>query len=409
METIVQKFGGTSVGSVERIQHVANLIIEEYERGHSIVSVVSAMGKSTDELVALANAITENPSKREMDMLLSTGEQVTISLLTMALQAKGYNAISLTGWQAGITTESVHSSARITDIHTDRIQSYLTEGTIVIVAGFQGMSENHEITTLGRGGSDTTAVALAAALKAKKCDIYTDVTGVYTTDPRVVKDAYKLEEISYDEMLELANLGAGVLHPRAVEFAKNHNVILEVRSSMEQENGTIVKGECNMEQQSIVKGIAFEDNITRVTMKGLEQGALSTVFSTLAAAHINVDIIIQSITNEGTVHLSFSIHSNDLKETLEVLEQHQETLQYESVEYENHLAKVSIVGSGMVSNPGVAANMFTTLKEEDIHIKMVSTSEIKVSVVIDRLHLVTGVEALHQSFMAKIEPLVQLI
>ncbi|HDR3886195.1 TPA: aspartate kinase [Bacillus cereus] len=409
METIVQKFGGTSVGSVERIQHVANLIIEEYERGHSIVSVVSAMGKSTDKLVALANAITENPSKREMDMLLSTGEQVTISLLTMALQTKGYNAISLTGWQAGITTESVHSSARITDINTGRIQSYLADGTIVIVAGFQGVSEEHEITTLGRGGSDTTAVALAAALKAKKCDIYTDVSGVYTTDPRVVQDAYKLDEISYDEMLELANLGAGVLHPRAVEFAKNHNVVLEVRSSMEQENGTIVRGECNMEQQSIVKGIAFEDNITRVTIKGLEQGALSTVFSTLAVAHINVDIIIQSITNEGTVHLSFSIHSNDLRETLEVLEQNQEALHYESVEHENHLAKVSIVGSGMVSNPGVAANMFTTLKEGGIHIKMVSTSEIKVSVVIDRIHLVDGVEALHQSFMAKIEPLVQMI
>ncbi|EJR03758.1 aspartate kinase [Bacillus cereus] len=409
METIVQKFGGTSVGSVERIQHVANLIIEEYERGHSIVSVVSAMGKSTDKLVALANAITENPSKREMDMLLSTGEQVTISLLTMALETKGYNAISLTGWQAGITTESVHSSARITDINTGRIQSYLADGTIVIVAGFQGVSEEHEITTLGRGGSDTTAVALAAALKAKKCDIYTDVSGVYTTDPRVVQDAYKLDEISYDEMLELANLGAGVLHPRAVEFAKNHNVVLEVRSSMEQENGTIVRGECNMEQQSIVKGIAFEDNITRVTIKGLEQGALSTVFSTLAAAHINVDIIIQSITNEGTVHLSFSIHSNDLRETLEVLEQNQEALHYESVEHENHLAKVSIVGSGMVSNPGVAANMFTTLKEGGIHIKMVSTSEIKVSVVIDRIHLVDGVEALHQSFMAKIEPLVQMI
>ncbi|QWH41806.1 aspartate kinase [Bacillus mycoides] len=409
METIVQKFGGTSVGSVERIQHVANLIIEEYERGHSIVSVVSAMGKSTDKLVALANAITENPSKREMDMLLSTGEHVTISLLTMALQTKGYNAISLTGWQAGITTESVHSSARITDINTGRIQSYLADGTIVIVAGFQGVSEEHEITTLGRGGSDTTAVALAAALKAKKCDIYTDVSGVYTTDPRVVQGAYKLDEISYDEMLELANLGAGVLHPRAVEFAKNHNVVLEVRSSMEQENGTIVRGECNMEQQSIVKGIAFEDNITRVTIKGLEQGALSTVFSTLAAAHINVDIIIQSITNEGTVHLSFSIHSNDLRETLEVLEQNQEALHYESVEHENHLAKVSIVGSGMVSNPGVAANMFTTLKEGGIHIKMVSTSEIKVSVVIDRIHLVDGVEALHQSFMAKIEPLVQMI
>ncbi|MBJ8007207.1 aspartate kinase [Bacillus cereus] len=409
METIVQKFGGTSVGSVERIQHVANLIIEEYERGHSIVSVVSAMGKSTDKLVALANAITENPSKREMDMLLSTGEQVTISLLTMALETKGYNAISLTGWQAGITTESVHSSARITDINTGRIQSYLADGTIVIVAGFQGVSEEHEITTLGRGGSDTTAVALAAALKAKKCDIYTDVSGVYTTDPRVVQDAYKLDEISYDEMLELANLGAGVLHPRAVEFAKNHNVVLEVRSSMEQENGTIVRGECNMEQQSIVKGIAFEDNITRVTIKGLEQGALSTVFSTLAAAHINVDIIIQSITNEGTVHLSFSIHSNDLRETLEVLEHNQEALHYESVEHENHLAKVSIVGSGMVSNPGVAANMFTTLKEGGIHIKMVSTSEIKVSVVIDRIHLVDGVEALHQSFMAKIEPLVQMI
>lgn len=408
METIVQKFGGTSVGGIQRIQHVANLIIEEYERGNGVVTVVSAMGKSTDELVALATAITENPSKREMDMLLTTGEQVTISLLTMALQAKGYQAISLTGWQAGITTESVHGSARITNINTERIQSYLQEGTIVIVAGFQGLSGENEITTLGRGGSDTTAVALAAALKAKKCDIYTDVTGVYTTDPRVVKDAYKLDEISYDEMLELANLGAGVLHPRAVEFAKNHNVVLEVRSSMEQENGTIVRGECNMEQQSVVKGIAFEDNITRVTMKGLEQESLSTVFSTLATAHINVDIIIQSITNEGTVHLSFSIHSNDLRETLEVLEQNQETLHYESVEYENHLAKVSIVGSGMVSNPGVAASMFSTLKEENIHIKMVSTSEIKVSVVIDRLHLVDGVEALHQSFMAKIDPMVQM-
>ncbi|MCX2826701.1 aspartate kinase [Bacillus pseudomycoides] len=408
METIVQKFGGTSVGSIQRIQHVANLIIEEYERGNGVVTVVSAMGKSTDELVALATAITENPSKREMDMLLTTGEQVTISLLTMALQAKGYDAISLTGWQAGITTESVHGSARISDINTERIQSLLQEGTIVIVAGFQGLSKENEITTLGRGGSDTTAVALAAALKAKKCDIYTDVTGVYTTDPRVVKDAYKLDEISYDEMLELANLGAGVLHPRAVEFAKNHNVVLEVRSSMEQENGTIVRGECNMEQQSIVKGIAFEDNITRVTIKGLEQGALSTVFSTLATAHINVDIIIQSITNEGTVHLSFSIHSGDLRETLEVLEQNQEALHYESVEYENHLAKVSIVGSGMVSNPGVAADMFSTLKDENIHIKMVSTSEIKVSVVIDRLYLVDGVESLHQSFMAKIEPMVQM-
>ncbi|WP_144569068.1 aspartate kinase [Bacillus pseudomycoides] len=408
METIVQKFGGTSVGSIQRIQHVANLIIEEYERGNGVVTVVSAMGKSTDELVALATAITENPSKREMDMLLTTGEQVTISLLTMALQAKGYDAISLTGWQAGITTESVHGSARISDINTERIQSLLQEGTIVIVAGFQGLSKENEITTLGRGGSDTTAVALAAALKAKKCDIYTDVTGVYTTDPRVVKDAYKLDEISYDEMLELANLGAGVLHPRAVEFAKNHNVVLEVRSSMEQENGTIVRGECNMEQQSIVKGIAFEDNITRVTIKGLEQGALSTVFSTLATAHINVDIIIQSITNEGTVHLSFSIHSDDLRETLEVLEQNPEALHYESVEYENHLAKVSIVGSGMVSNPGVAADMFSTLKDENIHIKMVSTSEIKVSVVIDRLHLVDGVEALHQSFMAKIEQMVQM-
>ncbi|MEB3055697.1 MULTISPECIES: aspartate kinase [Bacillus] len=408
METIVQKFGGTSVGSIQRIQHVANLIIEEYERGNGVVTVVSAMGKSTDELVALATAITENPSKREMDMLLTTGEQVTISLLTMALQAKGYDAISLTGWQAGITTESVHGSARISNINTERIQSLLQEGTIVIVAGFQGLSKENEITTLGRGGSDTTAVALAATLKAKKCDIYTDVTGVYTTDPRVVKDAYKLDEISYDEMLELANLGAGVLHPRAVEFAKNHNVVLEVRSSMKQENGTIVRGECNMEQQSIVKGIAFEDNITRVTIKGLEQGALSTVFSTLATAHINVDIIIQSITNEGTVHLSFSIHSDDLRETLEVLEQNQEALHYESVEYENHLAKVSIVGSGMVSNPGVAADMFSTLKDENIHIKMVSTSEIKVSVVIDRLHLVDGVEALHQSFMAKIEQMVQM-
>ncbi|GAB1793656.1 aspartate kinase [Priestia megaterium] len=410
MALIVQKFGGTSVGSVERIQNVANRVIQEAERGNQVVVVVSAMGKTTDALVKLASDITDSPSKREMDMLLTTGEQVTISLLTMALQYKGYEATSLTGWQAGIQTEAVHSNARIQHIDTTRIQSQLDRGRIVVVAGFQGCSEDGSITTLGRGGSDTTAVALAAALKAAKCDIYTDVTGVFTTDPRYVEDARKLHSISYDEMLELANLGAGVLHPRAVEFAKNYQVPLEVRSSLENENGTIVEEEVSMEQNLVVRGIAFEDNISRVTIEGLnnELQTLSTIFTALAKEQLNVDIIIQNVTANNRLSISFSIKTVDVDAALAVLKEYKSTLGYTRIEHESGLAKVSIVGSGMISNPGVAAEMFEVLAGEKIEVKMVSTSEIKVSTVVPHADMVKAVETLHIAFELEEQQAVQV-
>lgn len=396
----MQKFGGTSVGSIDRIVNVANRVIQEKEAGNDVVVVVSAMGKSTDELVNLAEQLTSKPSKREMDMLLTTGEQVTISLLSMALIEKGYDAISFTGWQAGIETEATHGNARITNIKTNQLKNELGNGKIVVVAGFQGVSIDQQITTLGRGGSDTTAVALAAALGADKCDIYTDVTGVFTTDPRFVKGARKLEAISYDEMLELANLGAGVLHPRAVEFAKNYNVPLEVRSSMENERGTMIEEETEMEQNLIVRGIAFEDQVTRVSVIGLpnELTTLSTIFTTLAKNGLNVDIIIQNTTSDNKTTISFSVKTGDLEDTLHVLEQHKNELKYERVESECGLAKVSIVGSGMVSNPGVAAEMFEVLAKEGIEVKMVSTSEIKVSTVISQEHMVPAVDILHTAF-----------
>jgi aspartate kinase len=335
-----------------------------------------------------------------MGMLLTTGEQTTIALLAMALKEKEIEAVSFTGWQAGIMTEPVHSNARITNIQTANIEKQVTEGKVVIVAGFQGVTDAGEITTLGRGGSDTTAVALAAALGADRCDIYTDVTGVFTTDPRYVKSARKLLDISYDEMLELANLGAGVLHPRAVEFAKNYNVKLEVRSSMEKIEGTVIKGEATLEQNLVVRGVAFEDQITRVTILGLANSltSLSTIFTTLAEHHINVDIIIQSKTESDTTNLSFSIKTDDLNETLGVLENNKSLLNYELIEAENGLAKVSIVGSGMISNPGVAAKMFEVLAQNEIEIKMVSTSEIKVSAVVEDQKMVKSVETLHDAF-----------
>lgn len=397
---IVQKFGGTSVGSPEKILHIADRICVEKANGNDCVVVVSAMGKSTDQLISLAEGITDNPNKREMDMLLSTGEQVTISLLAMALEKKGYEAVSYTGWQAGIITEKVHGDARILEIDAKRIRTQLDNGKIVIVAGFQGKTADGEITTLGRGGSDTTAVALAAALQADKCNIYTDVTGVYTTDPRYVKEARKLSEVSYDEMLELANLGAGVLHPRAVEFAKNYQVTLEVRSSTALEKGTMIKEEVSMEQNLVVRGVAFEDNITRITVCGLSNcmTSLPTIFSTLAKNNINVDIIIQSMTTKETTDISFSIKSKNLKETIAVLEANKSILKYDHLESETGLAKVSIVGSGMASNPGVAAEMFSVLANNNIQVKMVSTSEIKVSTVIDEEEMIKAVEALHTAF-----------
>ncbi|WP_413379244.1 aspartate kinase [Alkalihalobacillus sp. 1P02AB] len=400
MARIVQKYGGTSVGTVERIQHVAKRIEQVQRKGEELVVVVSAMGKSTDQLLQLANELTDNPSKREMDMLLSTGEQVTISLLTMALQQRGIEATSFTGWQAGIQTDSHHGNAQIAHIDTARMETELRLGKVVIVAGFQGFTQDAQITTLGRGGSDTTAVALAAALEAERCEIYTDVTGVYTTDPRYVKTARKLHSISYDEMLEMAQLGAGVLHPRAVEFAKNYDVPLMVASSMVEEEGTLIEEEVSVEKGLIVRGIAFENDVTKVTVAGLpnEMNTLAKLFSTLSKHFINVDIIVQNETDAEHVTISFTVTQSTLKDTLVALEKAQNELKYENVQYETGLAKVSIVGSGMVSNPGVAAQMFDVLAEEGIAIKMVSTSEIKVSTVVSEDDMVLAVEVLHEAF-----------
>lgn len=400
MSTLVVKFGGTSVATTERIQHVAQRIQKEYAKGHSIVAVVSAMGKTTDQLVAMANEIAATPSKREMDVLLTTGEQVTISLLSMALQSLGLEAQSFTGWQAGIVTEQVPSNARIENIQAKTIQQALNEGKIAVVAGFQGIDAQGNITTLGRGGSDTTAVALAAALGAERCDIYTDVDGVYTSDPRYIKGARKLQEMSYDEMLELAHLGAGVLHPRSVEVAKNHRMPMTVRSSYEEVEGTILKEEVTVEKNLVVRGVAFEEQIVRMTVYYKESytGSLANIFTTLAKNHINVDIIVQALVSQGSPTVSFSVKESQLQETLTVLAAHKSTLGYDHIEHEEQLAKVSIVGSGMASNPGVAAAMFDRLYREGIGVKMVSTSEIKVSVVVSHEDMLKAANALHEEF-----------
>ncbi|WKA56208.1 aspartate kinase [Planococcus shixiaomingii] len=400
MDTVVMKFGGTSVATPEKILEVAKRAIQEKEKGNRVVIVVSAMGKTTDALVALANEISVEPPKREMDMLLATGEQVTISLLAMAFKALGHEALSFTGWQAGIETESVPRNARIEQIHTERLERVLENGYFCVVAGFQGVDKVGNITTLGRGGSDTTAVALAAALKAAKCEIYTDVDGVYTSDPRYVTGARKLEQISYDEMLELANLGAGVLHPRAVEFAKNNNVPLSVRASYSDEPGTIIQEVITVEKNLIVRGVAFERGVARVTASYEKpfNSALAKLFMKLAEHHIDVDIIVQSISEDVPTSVSFSIKEDSLEETKRVLETYRDEIGFETVNYEVGLAKVSIVGSGMVSNPGVAARMFDILHLQDIPVKMVSTSEIKVSVVVPASDMEKSANALHDAY-----------
>ncbi|MDA5110300.1 aspartate kinase [Brevibacillus thermoruber] len=400
MGLIVHKYGGTSVGTIERIMKVADRIIQYKEAGHDMVVVVSAMGKSTDVLVDMAKQISPYPSEREMDMLLATGEQVSIALLAMALHQKGYDAISLTGWQAGVTTESIHGKARITHIETERIRKELARGRVVIVAGFQGVSEAGEITTLGRGGSDTSAVALAASLNADKCEIFTDVAGVYTADPRVVPTASKLDSISYDEMLELANLGAGVLHPRSVEAAKTHKVRLVVRSSFTTEEGTYVEEVAHMETGRVVSGVAHDEDVAKVTVVGMPArvGTLSRLFNTLADHQVNVDIIIQSSYDAAVTNISFTVAGSDLKKTLDTLNAHRDHLGFEKVEYEEGLSKVSIVGAGMVHNPGVAAEMFRVLAEQEITIKMVSTSDIKVSCVIPAEHTERAVRSLHTAY-----------
>ncbi|BAU26938.1 aspartate kinase [Aneurinibacillus soli] len=400
MSLIVQKFGGTSVGTVERIQAVAHRVIQTRNAGHDVVVVVSAMGKSTDVLVDMAKQITAEPPAREMDMLLTTGEQVSIALLSMALQAEGQSAVSMTGWQAGITTEDVHTKARIVQIDPATMQDALAAGNVVIVAGFQGITEDGQITTLGRGGSDTTAVALAGALKADLCEIYTDVDGVYTADPRIVSSARKLTTISHDEMLELATLGAGVLHPRAVECAKQHGVPLVVRSSFGYEEGTRVQEEVDMEQGLIISGIAHDKNVAKITVADMpmQVDTMSKLFTTLADEHINVDVIIQSSYEADTTNVSFSVSGDEVKRTLQILLREKEHLHFGYAVAEEELAKVSIVGAGMITNPGVAAQMFRCLADAGIEIKMVSTSEIKVSCVVPLEQMENAVRSLHTSF-----------
>ncbi|MCZ8542026.1 aspartate kinase [Psychrobacillus psychrodurans] len=400
MTKIVMKFGGTSVESTEKIENVATRVKREKDKGHDIVVVVSAMGKTTDELSNLACELAESPSKREMDMLLSNGEQVTMALLSIRLNAIGIDAISLTGAQAGLITDDIHRNAKILKLDPAKIDSLLDSNKVVIVAGFQGISEEGEITTLGRGGSDTTAVAIAASIKAEICDIYTDVDGIYTSDPRYIENARRLEQLEYDEMLELANLGAGVLHPRAVEFAKNYKVPLRVRPSYKDGEGTILKEEVDVENNLVVRGVAFESDIVRLTIEYEVpfNGSLASIFTTLAANHINVDIIVQSIVDGVKPAVSFSIKKESLAETITVLETHKQELGFTFADFEVGLSKVSIVGSGMVSNPGVAAQMFDRLRKENIPVKMVSTSEIKVSVVVPQQHMIEAANALHDEF-----------
>jgi aspartate kinase len=394
------KFGGSSVGTPERMQRVAKRIVERQQAGNRIVVVVSAMGDTTDDLIDQSKLLNPNPPAREMDMLLTTGEQISIALLSIAIHAAGRQAVSFTGWQAGIRTEAVHGKAKITDIRPDRLFAALDAGNIAIVAGFQGMSEEGDITTLGRGGSDTTAVALAAAVKADLCEIYTDVDGIYSTDPRVVKCARKLNEISYDEMLELANLGAAVLHPRAVEYAKHNNVCLVVRSSFTENEGTYVKEEAVMEQGVVVRGIAFDKNVARISILGVADvpGVLAKVFGALAQQGIDVDIIVQSGVQGGKADFSFTLSRDDKDKAISVIESIRSEVPYNETSSEGDLVKVSIVGAGMVSNPGVAAAMFAAISGLGVSIKMVSTSEIKCSCVISAEPLNEVVRALHTAF-----------
>ncbi|WP_127586050.1 aspartate kinase [Paenibacillus koleovorans] len=401
MSLIVMKFGGSSVGDAERMKRVAKRVLERKQEGNRCVVVVSAMGDTTDDLIDLSKQIVVGtPSTREMDMLLTTGEQISIALLSMAIQSIGGDAVSFTGWQAGMRTEAVHGKARITDIQPKRVLDALDQDKIVIVAGFQGMTDDGEITTLGRGGSDTTAVALAAAIKADLCEIYTDVDGVYSTDPRIVKVARKLKEVSYDEMLELANLGAAVLHPRAVEYAKHNQVQLVVRSSFTYNEGTHVKEEAVMEQGIVVRGIASDKNVSRVSILGVPEkpGQLAKVFGALAAEKVDVDIIVQGGVRGGEADTSFTLASSDLEKALVILRRIQPEVGFNDIQSQSGLVKVSIVGAGMVSNPGVAATMFAAISELGVSINTVSTSEIRVSCIIESEKLADVVRALHTAF-----------
>ena len=402
MGLIVQKFGGTSVADTERLRNVARIITDTYKAGNQVVVVLSAQGDTTDDLIEKAKEINPEGSNREMDMLLSTGEQISVALCAMAIEALGYPVVSLTGWQAGILTDTAAKNARIKKIDTERLEAELDQKRIVIVTGFQGVDRNQNITTLGRGGSDTSAVALAAALEADLCQIYTDVDGVYTADPRHVKGARKLDEVTYNEMLELATLGAQVLHNRSVELAKKYNVKLEVLSSFTGHPGTKVKGVAKRMEKTAVSSVAKDKDIARIALVGVpnEVGTSFKVFSLLAQNHINVDIILQGIGHEEGKDICFTVAEGDLKKAAELLESHKAELRFARLETNADIAKVSVVGSGMINNPGVAAKLFEALYDAHININMISTSEIKISVLVDKKDADRAVHAVHDKFFA---------
>ncbi|MCR5292006.1 MAG: aspartate kinase [Eubacterium sp.] len=393
---VVKKFGGTSVANKERIYNVAERCIEEYKKGNDVVVVLSAMGKYTDELIAMAKDINENPPKREMDMLFTIGEQMSVALMAMAMNKLGVPAVSLNAFQVAMHTTSTYSNARLKRIDSDRIRSELEQRKIVIVTGFQGINKFDDYTTLGRGGSDTTAVALAAALHADKCEIYTDVDGVYTADPRKVKNARKLDVVTYDEMLEFATLGAGVLHNRSVELAKKYGVQLVVRSSLNTNEGTIVKEDAKMEKM-IVSGVAADTDAARVAVIGLkdEPGVAFKLFNALAQKNINIDMILQSVGRAGTKDITFTCSDEDADEAAKIIS---ESMKFEDINVNKEVSKVSIVGAGMQSNAGVAAKMFEALYDENINIRMISTSEIRVTVLIDEKNTERAMNAIHDKF-----------
>ena len=397
MSLIVQKFGGSSVANAERVFNVARIITETYSKGNSVVVVVSAQGDTTDDLIEKAKEINPSPSKREMDALLASGEQISSALLAMAIEKLGFPVTSLTGWQAGFHTDSTHGASRIKNVQAERIENELSKNNIVIVAGFQGVNRYDDITTLGRGGSDTSAVAIAAVLKADLCQIYTDVDGVYTADPRKVTGAKKLDEITFDEMLELASLGAQVLHNRSVEMAKKYNVNLEVVSSLERVPGTKVK-EVNKVEKMLIKGVTSDKNVARISVMELPDnpGIASKIFTALASKKIDVDIILQSIGRDNTKDISFTVSKDNKDVAVAVM---QEVVPECKVSCNDQIAKVSIVGAGMQSNPGVAAKMFSALSDAHININMISTSEIKISVLIDIKDSERAVQAVHDAFI----------
>ncbi|HZK44299.1 MAG TPA: aspartate kinase [Syntrophomonadaceae bacterium] len=397
---LVTKFGGSSVASMEKIKQISHKIKSLQEEGNQIVVVVSAMGDTTDGLIELAESTGSNLNNREMDMLLATGEQQSAALLALALQGLGCKAISLTGWQAGIASDGNHCKAKISKITTERIMQEIDSGNIVVIAGFQGLSPDRNITTLGRGGSDTTAVAIAAAIEAKRCLIYTDVDGVYTSDPRIVEKAQKLARISYEEMLELASLGAGILQPRAVEFAMLYKVDVEVLSSFNHTPGTLVTEVDNMEDHRLVSGVADDVNCAKIALFDVpdKPGVAMTLFKTLAKHGINVDMVIQSAMRNSRNDIAFTIESNDLSKAIPVVEKLVEQIGASGMSYGDKVAKVSIVGAGMQSNTGVAADMFEALADANINIHMISTSEIKVSCIVDEENIKTAVRVLHEKF-----------